>query len=272
MNDEQIQTTVLELRAELARAQQQMADMAAAQEDFLRAVSHDLRAPLRHFTSYGKLARETLGDLPSAVVQGAEVQEVLGFLSTMEQSGRRMGLMFDGLHALAQARRAPLRLQPVALADALASARTEAMAGEPGRAVDWRIAPDLPTLQADPALLHALLVQLLGNALKFTRGSATPPRIEVQGSAALPSHGEPDRGAGLVAFTVRDNGVGFDNARAGQLFGVFQRLHRESDFDGVGAGLALCRAIAQRHGASITASGQPGAGCAVHVQWPGASS
>ena len=267
MNDEDTPTTVQELRAELARAQQQMADMAAAQEDFLRAVSHDLRAPLRHFTSYGTLARETLGDLPPPVVQGAEVQEVLGFLSTMEQSARRMGRMIDGLHALAQARRAPLRLQPVALAGALASARAEAMAGEPGRAVEWRIGADLPRLQADPALLHALLVQLLGNALKFTRGSVQPPCIEVQ-AAALPPGGDPEGGAGPVAFTVRDNGVGFDNARAGQLFGVFQRLHRESDFDGVGAGLALCRAIAQRHGASITATAQVGVGCTVEVRWP----
>ncbi len=68
-----------QLRAELARSQQQVADMAAAQEEFLRAVSHDLRAPLRRLTSYGTLVREVLGDLPSEVVQGAEMQEALGF-------------------------------------------------------------------------------------------------------------------------------------------------------------------------------------------------
>ena len=74
--------------------------------------------------------------------------------------------------------------------------------------------------------------------------------------------------AGQGAFTVQDNGVGFDPARAGSLFGVFQRLHRETEFEGVGTGLALCRAIAQRHGAQISATAVLGGGCAVRVQWP----
>ena len=98
-----------ELRAELARSQQQVADMAAAQEEFLRAVSHDLRAPLRHVTSYGTLVREVLSDLPPEVAQGPGVQEALGFLATMDQSAKRMGLMLDGLLALVRAGRAPLR-------------------------------------------------------------------------------------------------------------------------------------------------------------------
>lgn len=247
-----------ELRAELARSQQQVADMAAAQEEFLRAVSHDLRAPLRHVTSYGTLVRELLGDLPPGVLQGPEVQEALGFLATMDQSAKRMGLMIDGLLALVRAGRAPLRLQPVLLADAIVQARASLAAVEAGRAVEWRIALDLPTLQADPALLHELLVQLLGNALKFTR-QAAQPCIAVQAVVAP---------AGHVAFTVQDNGVGFDPARAGTLFGVFQRLHRESEFEGVGTGLALCRAIAQRHGGAITATAVPGAGCTVRVEWP----
>ncbi|RYF70975.1 MAG: two-component sensor histidine kinase [Comamonadaceae bacterium] len=270
-----------QLRAELARSEQRVADMAAAHQEFLRAVSHDLRAPLRHFTSYGTLVRETLADLPPPVATGAEVQEALGFLATMDHSARRMGLMVDGLQALAHASHAPLRLQPVPLADALARARSALAQAEAGRGVDWSIAPDLPTLQADPALLHELLVQLLGNALKFTRGSTRVPCIAVQASgtvdvdagnaSAAGGGGVPVQTAAQrhVAFTVTDNGAGFDNARAAQLFGVFQRLHRESEFDGVGAGLALCRAIAQRHGATITATAAVGAGCTVRVQWPG---
>ncbi|MBV7541139.1 ATP-binding protein [Acidovorax sp. sic0104] len=264
MSDEETQKTVQQLRAELARSQQQVADMAAAQEDFLRAVSHDLRAPLRHFTSYGKLVRETLGDLPPPVAQGGEVQEVLGFLATMDQSARRMGLMIDGLQALARAGRAPLRLQAVPLADAVARARAALADGEAARAVQWHIAPALPTLQADADLLHELLVQLLGNAVKFTRKGPQPPHISVQAAAA--------DAPGQVACTITDNGAGFDSARAGQLFGVFQRLHREAEFDGVGAGLAVCRAIAQRHGGSVSAVGEVGAGCTVRVQWPAAPS
>ena len=249
------------LRAELARSQQQVADMAAAQEEFLRAVSHDLRAPLRHVTSYGALVREVMGDLPPEVAQGAEVQEALGFLATMDQSARRMGLMIDGLQALVRASRAPLRLQPVPLADAMAQARATLAPAEAGRSVEWHVDADLPTLHADPVLLQELLVQLLGNALKFTRPVAQP-RITVRADGAP---------AGCVAFTLQDNGVGFDPARAGSLFGVFQRLHRETEFDGVGAGLALCRAVAQRHGAAVAAMAAPGAGCTVRVAWPAAA-
>lgn len=240
------------LRAELTA-------MAATHEEFLRAVAHDLRAPLRHFMAYGKLAGETLADLPPDVAQGAEVQEVLGFLATMEQSARRMGRMIDGLQALSRASRAPLRLRPVPLADVLAQAR--AVLGESAVAANtmtWHIAPDLPTLQADPALLQELLQELLGNAIKFTQHTVQP-QIAVQAVQA---------DMGRVAFTVADNGAGFDPARAGQLFGVFQRLHRELEFDGVGAGLVLCRAIAQRHGGAIHATAQPGAGCTVRVEWP----
>jgi signal transduction histidine kinase len=249
---------VAQLRAALARSQQQVADMAAAQDEFLRAVSHDLRAPLRHVTSYGTLVREVLADLPPEVAQGAEVQEALGFLATMDQSARRMGLMIDGLLALVRASRAPLHPQPVPLADAIARARAALPSDGAGRAVEWRVAAQLPTLQADPALLQVLLVQLLGNALKFTR-PVSQPCICVQADAAP---------AGQVAFTVQDNGVGFEPARAGSLFGVFQRLHRETEFDGVGTGLALCRAIAQRHGAQISATAVPGGGCTVRVEWP----
>ena len=255
------------LRAELARSQQQVAGMAAAQEEFLRAVSHDLRAPLRHVTSYGTLVREVLGDLPPDVAQSAAVQEALRFLGTMDQSARRMGMMIDGLLALARAQRAPLNLQPVPLADAVVRARAALASAEAGRAIDWHTADAtrLPTLQADPALLQELLVQLLGNALKFTRHSARP-------CIAVQAESDPAAAqAGQVVFTVQDNGTGFDPARADGLFGVFHRLHRESEFEGVGAGLALCQAIAQRHGGAITATALPGAGCTVRVAWPGSA-
>ncbi len=250
---------VAQLRAELARCHQQMADMAAAQEAFLRAVSHDLRAPLRHVTSYGTLVREVLGDLPPAVAQGAEVQEALGFLATMDQSARRMGLMIDGLQTLVRVGRAPLHAGPVPLADAVAQARTALATHEVGRTVAWQVAPDLPTLHADPALLQELLAQLLGNALKFTQ-PVEKARIAVLADASAP--------ADHCGFVVQDNGVGFDPARASGLFGVFQRLHREADFAGVGTGLAVCRVIAQRHGAHLSATAVPGAGCTVRVAWP----
>ena len=270
------------LRAELAQSRQQVADLTAAQDEFLRAVSHDLRAPLRHVTSYGALVREVLADLAPEVQQLTDVQEAARFLITMDQSARRMGQMLDGLLAIERARRAALRPESVALKDALrdalkevlanttrvtprtsalAQARTAPPCAERAPTIDWQVAADLPTLQADPVWLRELLAQLLGNAIKFSRHAA-PPRIAVQADAAPP---------GCIAFTVHDNGAGFDPARAGQLFGVFQRLHREGDFEGVGAGLALCRTIAQRHGGEITMTAQPQGGCTVRVQWPAAA-
>ena len=246
------------LRDELAQARQRIDDMAAAQEEFLRAVSHDLRAPLRHVTSYGALVRELLEELDGT--PPPQVAEALGFLATMEQSARRMGQMIDGLQAIARAGRAPLEPRAVHLADALREARTALAPQEAGRTVHWHIAPDLPAVRADAALLAQLLVQVLGNALKFTRGQAEA-RIDVQ---AAPGD------AGRIVITVRDNGAGFDGTRARNLFGVFQRMHREADFEGVGAGLALCQTIAQRHGATIGAEAAVGQGCTVRLDWPGA--
>ncbi|WP_024539117.1 sensor histidine kinase [Comamonas badia] len=227
-------------------------ELTGAQEEFLRAVSHDLRAPLRHVTSYAALLREVLQELPEPP---AQVQEALGFAATMEQSARRMAAMIDGLQTLSRAARAPLRLAAVDLAQAV----REAAAGLPrGAAVAWDIAPQLPALQADAVLLQQLLGQLLDNAAKFS-GRQSAPRV-----AVLPAAAE----SGRVAFTISDNGVGFDPAHAQGLFGVFQRLHRDGEFDGVGAGLALCKLIAERHGARIGAAAQPGAGCTITLDWP----
>lgn len=259
-------TDVTALRAALAQCQQHNAALAAAQKEFLRAVAHDLRAPLRHVTAYGELVRELLSELLDAAPmqpaladgQRQTVQEALDFLATMAQSAQRMGRMLDGLLALSRAQRAPLACAPVALAPLLAEVRAQLAPEEAGRTVEWQIAPVLPVLWADAALLRDVLRELLGNALKFTRGRAVA-RIAVR------SAGE-EGGDGVLL--IEDNGVGFDPARAGALFGVFQRLHREEDFPGVGAGLALCRAIAERHGAHITITAAPDAGCSVHLQWP----
>lgn len=249
-----------QLRAQLAQAQRQMADMAAAQDEFLRAVVHDLRAPLRHVTSYGALVRELLQEIEQPPEQ---VGEALGFVATMEQSARRMAAMLDGLQAIARAGRAQLALGAVDLAAAVQAARAQLALEQAGRQVLWRLElpAGLPALQADQGLLVQLLVQLLGNALKFTRPRT---QAEITVHAALAG---PDR----VRISVQDNGVGFDAARAGQLFGVFQRLHREAEFDGVGAGLALCRTLAQRHGAAISVQAGVGAGCCVKLDWPTAS-
>ena len=237
------------LRDELQLAQGQIADMAAAHEAFLRAVSHDLRAPLRHVTSYGALARELLQELSQELPgQPPQLLEAMDFLATMEGSARRMALMIDGLQAIARAGRAPLRLQSLDLAGAVQQAR--AALGGAADGVQWQIAGAMPPVQADAELFAQLLTQLLANALKFSR-SRQPAVVEI---GARP--GDP---GGHVIF-VRDNGVGFDPRYAAKLFGVFQRLHGAREFEGTGIGLANVRRIVGRHGGRVWAEGAPDAG------------
>ena len=245
------------LRALLAWRDLQWAQQAAAQDEWVHAVSHDLRAPLRHITSYGPLVRELLEE-----AQGLEPearQEALAFLGTMDQSARRMGRMLDGLLALARIDRAPLRLQAVDLGALVEQARAPLAAALQGRSVQWQVASALPAVQGDAALLRALLDALLSNALKFTQGRA-PACIAVGAERAAD---------GACTLWVQDNGVGFNPAQANGLFGIFQRLHRESEFEGVGTGLALVRAVARRHGGQVQAASAPGEGCTVRVSWPG---
>ena len=255
------------LRTRLAERDRQMGAMAVAHEDFLRAVSHDLRAPLRHITSYGPLVAEVLQDSGLAGDALAEAQE---FLATMDQSARRMGRMLDGLLVLSRIARAPLERQPVALSELVAEAQSALIAQTQGRAIEWQIAPAGAVLQGDPAMLRQLLTALLDNALKFTQGCA-PARIaievEVPESPVAETAGAP-AAAAVSTLRVQDNGVGFNPAQAAALFGVFQRLHREAEFDGVGTGLAAVRAIAQRHGGDASATAVPGAGCTVSVMLP----
>ena len=245
------------LRALLAWRDLQWAQQAAAQDEWVHAVSHDLRAPLRHITSYGPLVRELLEE-----AQGLEPearQEALAFLGTMDQSARRMGRMLDGLLALARIDRAPLRLQAVDLGALVEQARAPLAAALQGRSVQWQVASALPTVQGDAALLRALFDALLSNALKFTQGRA-PACIAVGAERAAD---------GACTLWVQDNGVGFNPAQAKGLFGIFQRLHRENEFEGVGTGLALVCAVARRHGGQVQATAAPGEGCTVRVSWPG---
>jgi len=244
------------LRALLAQRDAQLAEQAAGMEEWMHAVSHDLRAPLRHITSYGPLVRELLQE--SGLPADAQ-QEALAFLDTMDQSARRMGRMLEGLLALSRIARAPLRRDAVDLAALVEQARAPLAEAAQGRSVQWQIAPDLPTVQGDATLLRQMLTELLANALKFTRGRE-PVCIAVGW----------ERGAdGQFALTVQDNGAGFNPAQAAGLFGIFQRLHRESEFEGVGAGLAAVRAIVQRHGGEARATAMPGDGCTVRVCWAG---
>jgi signal transduction histidine kinase len=244
-------------------AQEGLSDSLGAQLDALRqahdgllhAVSHDLRAPLRHITSFAPLLRESVQAL-RAGAPGADA-EAEQFLATMEQAARRMAGMIDALLLLSRAQRTPLNPGPLDLAALAREASARLHAAAPQRAVEWQLPAAPVPLHADAALLRQLLDALLGNAFKFTQGCA-------RARIALTVEPQP----GGLCWRVQDDGAGFDPARAQGLFGLFQRLHREGEFDGVGGGLALAQAIVQRHGGRIGATAQPGAGCVVTVHWP----
>lgn len=239
-------------------AEAELALLRAAHQDLLRAISHDLRAPLRHITAFAPLLRELIEPAPLPAPEHAEALE---FLGTMEQAGQRMGRMIDALLALSRLHAAPLRLETVDLQRLVGQLVDELRPADPNGAIAWDIAP-LPAVRADAQQLRLLLKELLGNAVKFSRGQPAP-RIAVSCT----------RGAdGQWQLRVQDNGVGFDMGQSQGLFGLFQRLHPERAFEGVGGGLALVAAIARRHGGSVRAQAAPGQGCTVTVAWPEALS
>ena len=235
-------------------AEAELAQLRAAHQDLLRAISHDLRAPLRHITAFAPLLREIIEPAPLPAPEHAEALE---FLGTMEQAGQRMGRMIDGLLALSRLQAAPLRIETVDLQRLVEQLRQELRSADPQGAVVWDIGP-LPEVQADAQQLRLLLKELLCNAIKFSRPQAAA-RVGVTCTRGP---------GGQWLLRVQDNGVGFDMAQSQGLFGLFQRLHPERAFEGVGAGLALVAAIARRHGGSASAQAARGEGCTVTIAWP----
>lgn len=230
---------------EVERLRAELQDARAALGDFAYAVSHDLRASLRHIMSYASLLREEMGP----VLPG----EAAAYLETIQGASRNLGQQIDGLMAWSQLDRTELQVQELAPALLIAEAQAQLAEQCAGRRIEWRIQEGLPLLFGDAALLRQLFVHLLSNAVKFTRGRETA-EISVQ-AELVPE--------GWVTWTVTDNGVGFDPVRQHKLFHVFQRLHGSSQFEGLGLGLALAHKIVGRHGGSIRAEGLPGAGCRV---------
>jgi light-regulated signal transduction histidine kinase (bacteriophytochrome) len=218
------------------RIQERTAQLEAANKEleaFSYSVSHDLRAPLRAIDGFSRmLVRDYQSNLP----EQAQLR-----LQTIRENAQQMGALIDDLLAFARLSHQGLNKQLVAPAD-LVRKILAGLAGEmENRHVAVEIA-DLPPCQADPALLQQVWVNLLTNALKYTR-QRDMARIEV-GSLDLD---------GQQTFFIKDNGVGFDMRYYDKLFGIFQRLHRAEDFEGTGVGLATVQRIIRRHGGRVWA-------------------
>ena len=207
-------------------------------EAFSYSVSHDLRAPLRHIAGFSRILVKEFG--PAIGIEARE------HLQRIEDAVRRMGLMIDALLKMAVLRRQSLQLDYCELNPIVDEVISMLQPDCQQRNVEWRIAK-LPALHCDPILIAQVFQNLIGNALKYSRGRARAV-IEVD------SIQQPDK---PTIIFVRDNGAGFELKYAERLFGVFQRFHTDSEFEGTGVGLATVHRIIQKHGGMIWAESEP---------------
>lgn len=218
-------------------------------EAFTYSVSHDLRAPLRHMDGFSRILQQEYGDqLP---------EEARHYLDRVRSATTHMSRLVEDLLHLSRLGRQSPRLQTVSLGELLEQARTEVLESASGyRAIEWQIGA-LPEAQVDATLFRQVWINLLSNAIKFSRNQQ---RSVIQ----IGSRAE----KGETILFVRDNGAGFDPRFADKLFGVFQRLHRQDEFEGTGIGLATVQRIVHKHGGRIWAESQPGQGATFYFTVP----
>ena len=237
---EQINREMAEEIAVRKRAEEALNATNKELEAFSYSVSHDLRAPLRSIDGFSLALLEDCSEQLDA--------EGKSHLRRIRAATRRMGLLIDELLKLARISRGEMQWEPVDLSAMAKAVLAELREADPQRRVEC-VVPDGIAAYGDSRSLRVALENLLGNAWKFT-SKKEHARIEFGVSQ---ENGNP-------VYFVRDDGAGFDAAYAGKLFGVFQRLHSEAEFPGVGVGLAIVQRVVLRHGGRISAEGATGKG------------
>ncbi len=208
-------------------------------ETFSYSVSHDLRAPLRHINGYIQMLLE---ESPSLSEDGTR------YARKIAKAATHMEVLIDNLLSFSQAGKTVLRREEVDAAAMVEQAREDLAPDSHGRSIEWKIGA-LPKVSADRMLFKQVWVNLLGNALKYSR--RRDPAVIVVSCRETPSEFE---------FLIQDNGAGFDMRYVDKLFGVFHRLHSPEEFEGTGIGLANVQRIVTRHGGKIWAEGEKDAG------------
>lgn len=218
-------------------------------EAFAYSVSHDLRAPLRHMVGYTELLQKHASSILD--------EKSHRYMMTILESTKQMGILIDDLLAFSRIGRTEMQKTMVSLEQLVKEALSQVRQETDGRNIVWRIG-ELPNLHGDRSMLRLALVNLISNAVKFTR---TRPQAEIEIGC---TDGKEDE---IVLF-IRDNGVGFDMKYVKKLFGVFQRLHRAEEFEGTGIGLASVQRIIHRHGGRIWAEGLVDRGATFYFSFP----
>ena len=218
-------------------------------EAFSYSVSHDLRAPLRHIDGYAALLSKAAGE--------ALNDKARRYLQTISDSAKQMGQLIDDLLVFSRMGRQDMLRTTINLDQLVKTVLHDLRLDLQGRTISWTMHP-LPNVSGDPAMLRQVFVNLISNALKFTATKAET-KIEI---------GAISRNSGEAEVFVRDNGVGFDMQYVNKLFGVFQRLHRNDEFEGTGIGLANVRRIIHRHGGRTWAEGAPNQGATFYFSLP----
>ena len=239
--NENLERTVQARTAQLQSANREL-------EAFSYSVAHDLRGPLQGMTVLAELLRNEYADKLD--------DDARAYMGQIQANAQLMGRIIEALLTLARVGRSQLRPQSIDLAGVARAVGTALAGAQADRAVELVVAGRLETTM-DPMLAHMLMENLVDNAWKFT-GKTPIARVEV---------GIADVG-GTRAFFVRDNGAGFDMARADKLFTAFQRLHTPTEFPGTGIGLATCHRIVDRHGGRIWAEGRVGEGATIYFTLP----
>ncbi|MEG4854856.1 PAS domain S-box protein [Microcoleus sp. B5-D4] len=245
-------TELVETKQALSERTEQLEAANQELESFSYSVSHDLRAPLRHISGFVEALKQRL-----ELTEALSDPKIVHYMEVIEDSSQKMSLLIDGLLALSRVTRSELRQIPIDLSRLVQNAikltrpPTVADPAQTPHSVEFAVG-DLPTVMGDPTLLQQVFSNLISNAVKFSRGR-TPATIVIEG---LPDG----------TIFVKDNGVGFPMEYADRLFGAFQRLHSQREFEGTGIGLAIVQRIIHRHGGTLWAESLPSQGATFYFK------